>query len=202
MAPTQNSPERPAPGGLALAMVGATFRLVAALLSHQGAVALYRKETARMLALTRDLDDAAWRRRVRVPAMPGVDEGMRDWSPGMIARHCCMVNAALFDLLQAMAQGGLPQGGPNPRTDFEPRPADGREQASRLDAQARAFGSALDGMSLPRGGMRRRHPVFGSLDPHGWLCVLAVHLRLHRRQLAVAVRLGQGKQVDRLKRSR
>ena len=122
--------------------------------------------------------------RARVPALPGVDEEMRDWSFAMILRHNVIVNDAMTAVVAALAGGRPVPRGFDPKRDVIPAPDVGPEQLRAFDRSIDRHLDAVAPFPRLRGTATHPHPLFGPLDAHGWHCMFALHLGLHRRQAA------------------
>jgi hypothetical protein len=124
-------------------------------------------------------------RPARVPALPGVDEDMREWSLAMILEHNTLVNRSITEITRCLAQNEVPSGpvgDPNPKTDFNPSPdADAGQMESFKKSVLDHFHTVAQLPSL-RGTPTKEHPVFGPLDAHGWHAMFRLHLQLHLRQ--------------------
>ncbi len=159
------------------------FALFARTQSRQQALTRFLRTVETMAALAASVSLEQVRTPVTIPVYRGIDETMVGWSIGMTLRHCCMVNAAIMALIERLAQGHTPESLPCAKTDFEPAPEHGMEQASRLRAQAVFYEGLLAGLPGLETAIRTPHPFFGCLNAHGWHCLLGLHLGFHVPQL-------------------
>ena len=73
----------------------------------------------------------------------------------------------------------------NPKTDVMPGPDPGEEQVAAFRGSVEAHLAAVEQLGKLRGTRKKRHPVFGMLDAHGWHCMFALHLQVHLKQAEV-----------------
>jgi hypothetical protein len=150
-----------------------------------------RRSLQRYLALGQSLSPADGRRPIRVPAMLGVDEDMRDWSFFMILAHNTIVNRSITAIIRSLAHGERPSGpgAIDAKKEVMPSAHAGEEQIQELRASVDAH---LD-TTASLFGLRRtatcRHPIFGELTAHGWHCMFGLHLEIHLRQAQSVCRL-------------
>jgi hypothetical protein len=164
-------------------------RLKFTLTSRDAASSQARKEMERTVQLCSAVEPSQAARSVRVPSMAGIDEEMRDWSLFMILEHNTIVNRAITSLVGKLAWREAVDDTFDMKKDVIP--------AKHADAGAMGeFRSSVEDYlrmipELPtlRGTGKYRHPVFADLDAHGWHCMLAFHLMLHRRQSEKIVKI-------------
>ena len=110
-----------------------------------------------------------------------MEDSSRFWSVAMTVEHLNIVGAAVRRLIAGLMRGEATDR-PARTQDVKPKgetpPAEVRAEFVRLLADA-----ATDPPAACGEGMKARHPWFGPLDAFRWRCMLAMHQRLHRRQL-------------------
>jgi hypothetical protein len=150
-----------------------------------------RRHLQNYLALGRSITPADGRRPVRVPAMLGVDEEMRDWSFFMILAHNTIVNRSITAIIRSLVNGKRPsgQGAIDFKKDVMPSAMVGAEQVRELRASVDAHLVTIAALSGLRLTATCRHPVFGALSAHGWHCMFGLHLEIHLRQAKSVCRL-------------
>jgi len=123
-------------------------------------------------------------RTVRVPAMAGIDENMREWSIFMILEHNAIVNRSITSIVVSLARGEQPSGlgAINPKTDVMPSPAAGSAQLEAFCSSVDEHVTAVRALKKLRGTRTWPHPVFGDFDAHKWNSMFAFHLGLHLPQ--------------------
>ena len=151
-------------------------------LSRREAVcAQIRKTGGIYLDIAAKIDPEPGSRSMQVPALFGVDEDMRDWSFYQVLEHNVIVNRNITSLVQSLARGEVPQG-IDPKKDVMPSPAPGVEQVEAFRVSLEEHVKAIGELGKLRGTVKKRHPVFGMLDAHGWHCMFGLHLTLHVKQ--------------------
>ncbi len=136
------------------------------------------------LGLAGKLDASGGSRPVRVPAMQGVDEDMRDWSFFMLLEHNTIVNHAISRVVERLARGWDPvqPGDIDPKTGVMPSANPGPEQVEAFRDSVRSHLKMVASLGQLRGTKTREHPVFGTFDAHAWNCMFGFHLQVHARQ--------------------
>ena len=123
---------------------------------------------------------------ILTPRLIGIEDSSRKWSVLMVLEHLCLVNTEMIKLIQALANGTVPQGTidialykPSSDVDYE-----AMTRFRKLSAEyANVIGTLIDhhgNLQLPA---RYNHPWFGSLNAHQWHCLAAYHQRIHKRQM-------------------
>lgn len=125
------------------------------------------------------------RRCHRVPAMKGVDEDMREWSIYMILEHNVIVNRTMTAIVESLARDEEPRNltVKDSKKDVMPSTDPGPEQVKAFVASIKDHLRVVDRLERLRGTLRKRHPVFGMLDAHGWHCMFCLHLEIHLPQV-------------------
>ena len=157
--------------------------------SSKKVCAQIRKTADAYLALAKTVDPERGAEPHEVPAMFGVDEDMRNWSFFMTLQHNVIVNRSITSLIESLSRGEVPEG-IDPKRDVMPASGAGAEQAD-------AFRDSIDGhletiarLGKLRGTAKKRHPIFGMLDAHGWHCMFGLHLTLHVKQAQLLAESG------------
>ncbi len=122
---------------------------------------------------------------VRVPAMAGIDENMREWSIFMVLEHNAIVNRSITSIVVSLTRGEEP-GGPgaiDPKTGVMPSPAAGVAQLEAFCSSVDEHVTAVRALKKLRGTRTWPHPVFGDFDAHKWNSMFAFHLGLHFPQV-------------------
>ena len=145
-----------------------------------------RRAAAQTLDVIRTAGPPDSARSVRVPPMAGVDEDMRAWSLFMILEHNTIVNHAITHVVKRLAAGQAPVIAFDMKKDVMPSPGAGIEQVDGFQASVDAYLAMVRTLPRLRGTPVHPHPLFGPLDAHGWHCMFAFHLMVHRRQAAAA----------------
>lgn len=121
---------------------------------------------------------------VRVPAMQGVDEEMRDWSFYQLLEHHVIVNKTITARIEELVSGMK-----NPvldefdvKCDVLPSASPGIEQVAAFQESICNHFTMLEKYKKLRGTRKTPHPLFGAFDAHYWNCMFAFHLKIHFKQ--------------------
>ena len=175
-----------------LKLLQAALRCKFFMTSRPSASRQARREMERTLAVAQILEPSEASLRVRVPAMAGIDEEMRDWSLFMVMSHNAIVNRHITRIVSCLARGERFVSDFDMKRDVRPSAAAGIEVIDEFRLSVDDHIHCIDGLPRLRGSRRHRHPMFGEFDAHQWHCMLAFHLMVHRRQAdAVACMLGK-----------
>ncbi|MHC4392697.1 MAG: hypothetical protein ACYS22_15475 [Planctomycetota bacterium] len=152
--------------------------------SRKKAAELTRTMLGKYLRLAEGLDEASGRRPVRVPAMQGVDEDMRDWSFYMLLEHNAIVQRGITRVIAHLYRGEHPAEHEtfDPKNDVMPSADPGPEQVEAFRSSVEDHLEAVSKLGKLRGTRALDHPLFGSFDAHKWNCMLGLHLVVHYRQ--------------------
>ena len=160
--------------------------------SRASANAKILRETERSLALLEGLSEMQRARSVRVPALMGVDEDMRDWSLYQVLEHNTIVNRAFSRIISGLAQGRPIRGLGDPKKDVMPSAEPGASSVDAFRASVKEHLEILTSLPKLRRTGRHPHPVCGPLDAHGWHAFFGIHLAIHRAQMeAIRERLAR-----------
>ena len=118
---------------------------------------------------------------VEVPPMLGVDEDMRNWSFYMLLEHHVIVNRSITNLIEGLVRGEVIEG-IDPKKDVMPSADPGVEQVEVFRSSIEAHIETIARLGKLRGTVKKRHPIFGMLDAHGWHCMFGLHLEVHMKQ--------------------
>jgi len=157
-------------------------------LDEARALALFDKEAARLLALAAELTPEQLAERVLVPPQRGLEDSSRYWSIAMVLEHLVIVGDAMAGFAVTLSRGEIP---PGKVSIAEVKPA-GTQEAVQAVAAFEAMLPRVHALVATRrtplpARPRYAHPWFGPLSAHQWLCLLAMHQRVHREQ-AEAIR--------------
>jgi hypothetical protein len=162
-------------------------------MDEAAALRLFDAEATKLLALTRGLTPAELAERVLVPPQTGLDDSSRYWSIAMTLEHVVIVGDAMANVVVELSHGRVPPGAVSTAA-VKPRGEQGANEAlAAYEAFIPRYVQTVSGRQspLPR-SPRYRHPWFGEITAHQWLCLAAIHTRIHRKQAeAIRARLGQ-----------
>lgn len=145
--------------------------------------ALFERERQAIARLYHDRDEDTLNRRVLIPRLRGLEDSSRYWSVAMTLDHLRIVNEQITRVIDELTQGRVPAG-----------QASTAAVKPKIDTGAKvipAYESSCDGLiamaaASPelRTKARYAHPWFGPLDAAGWHAMAAVHMGIHRAQIA------------------
>ncbi len=143
----------------------------------------FLKERARIRELVDSCPRDLRATRVLVPRLRGLEDSSRHWSVWMVLDHLRITNEAFAEVIAALAAGRIPPGRASTAA-VKPSPEAGAETEAAYEASAGRFLDTVAGLPELRTGLRYEHPWFGPLDAAGWHALAALHLGIHRSQIA------------------
>ncbi|MCC6352410.1 MAG: hypothetical protein IT577_00915 [Verrucomicrobiae bacterium] len=178
--------------GWELALVrGAIFPFWRWTTSWVQARGVFQREGSRILEECGRLPEGRLFERVLVPRLMGIEDSSRHWSAAMVLEHLMVAGKRMGEIIVALSKGREPRFLVDIR---EMKPTGGA--AEDVVDQFRVFLKVFEETMIVRVGdmgspMCAPHPWLGPLDGHGWVCLAAIHQRVHRRQVrAIRRRLG------------
>ncbi len=141
------------------------------------------------LALSQRIDGDCGSIPVTVPAMPGVDEDMRNWSFYMLLEHHAIVNRSITSIMRSLVRNRQPSGAGaiDPKDDVMPTTAAGFEELEAFTKSVRDHLKSVGQMDKLRGTLKYRHSLFGYFDAHDWHCMFGFHLMVHYKQARLII---------------
>lgn len=157
--------------------------------SWDSAIKIYRAESDLILSTGRKLSSADASEPVLVSGIWGIEDSSRFWSLAMVMEHLTMFADWLGPALIALADG---KGTPAKTTIEAIKPRGDKSQARAIkdfSESSKHFVRQV-GQELQSRGSEARldHPWFGALTARQWLCLAALHQRIHRLQAQAIVR--------------
>jgi len=166
--------------------------------SFEEATLLFEEESSRIEDLCGLFTPEQFTRRVLVPPMAGIEDSSRFWSASMVVEHVVIVGRSISKILVFLSHSQVPPFGMDVAAV---KPGGKRGPAVMADfRELLAEYPKLVRTDLPRpaDAPSFAHPWLGPMDIHRWHCLAAVHLRLHRRQIAM-IRKGLDEEHPRAK---
>jgi hypothetical protein len=165
-------------------LMGAGLRLMARRMSREQVLAKFQEEADLLLAMATPLSEADGRRRVLVPRQRAMEDSSRFWSPYMILQHITIVNRGITMLLRGLSAGKLSDREVN-MADVKPSPDAGPEEIGIFRDGVASCRETVRSLGSFDPAVRHFHPWFGRLNAQHWLCLMAFHHGVHRRQMAL-----------------
>ncbi|MCB1204973.1 MAG: DinB family protein [Verrucomicrobiae bacterium] len=125
--------------------------------------------------------------RVLIPRLRGLEDSSRHWSVWMTLDHLRITNRAFTGVIATLSEGKVPPG----RADtaaVKPAPESGPETEEAFEISCDDLISQVNSVSNLETALRFPHPWFGPLNAAGWQALSAMHLGIHRKQIAEIAR--------------
>lgn len=164
------------------------FPLICRLTSFEGALALFEKESHSLIMHVSRLAPLARERRILVPRLPAIEDCSRFWSAAMVLEHLIISGSSIKNVVQHLAEGRQPAGAASIAA-VKPRGELAGEAC--VDSFIEFNSQFLNAMHAVRSVKQTRasfsHPWFGQLTLKQWVCLAAIHQRIHRRQVEAII---------------
>jgi hypothetical protein len=128
--------------------------------------------------------------RILIPRPVGLEDSSRNQSAWMVLDHLRIVNTACAEVIGQLSCGMAPAGEVSTAA-VKASPAVGPEVEPEFSHSCRLVARAIEESPELRTTAHYAHPWFGPLDAHGWAAMAAMHMGLHRYQLALMLRCGK-----------
>lgn len=155
--------------------------------SSEGFTRRFAATRAAIRDLVAAIPEADRGRRVLIPRLRGLEDSSRHWSVWMTLDHLRITNEAFAGVIATLAAGKLPPGKADTAT-VKPSPAAGSESEAAFETSCDQLGAVVAGIDDLKTALRFPHPWFGPLDAAGWHALSAMHLGIHRAQIAEIAR--------------
>ncbi len=151
--------------------------------NHDQFAAQFERERRAIDALYHGKTAETLRRRTLIPRLRGLEDSSRFWSVYMTLDHLAIVNTQIAGVIAALARGVVPPGKASTAA-VKPRPGIGVEAVAAHEAACEELVTTAAGVKVWRAVPRYAHPWFGPLDAAGWHAMAAMHMGIHRAQIA------------------
>ncbi len=121
--------------------------------------------------------------RVLIPRLRGLEDSSRYWSVWMTLDHLRITNLVFAQVITSLAEGVVPKKKAS-TADVKPDVAVTAEVEDTFAASCEAVPAAVAAVADLRTAAKYAHPWFGPLDAAGWQALAAMHMGIHRRQIA------------------
>jgi hypothetical protein len=166
-----------------LMVARALFGLRRALHTRESVTRWFVRERERVRDLLGGLDAEAAARRVLIPRLRGLEDSSRHWSVWMTLDHLRIVHRNVEGVIRLLALGKAPPRAASTAA-VKPRPDVEGRVVQEFEESCESLMATVRGVAELRTPARYAHPWFGPLDAFGWHLLSAVHLGLHRAQIA------------------
>ncbi len=142
------------------------------------------KLTLKILKELGGLNEIEHSTKVLVPPQAGLEDSSRYWSIAMVLEHLVIVGNGISYAISELTSDRLPQGTADTATV---KPI-GAVSASQSVAEFKKFSQTdfknlVSGLKNRNSNLRFRHPWFGMINAKQWFWALAIHHRLHLKQI-------------------
>jgi hypothetical protein len=128
-------------------------------------------------------------RPILIPRAVGLEDSSRNYSPWMVLDHLRIVNDACVEVIAALTIGNTMSGSASTAA-VKPDPSADASVEAAYEVSCQAVVRLLQTAGDLKTNLRYAHPWFGPLDAHGWAAMVAMHLGIHRNQLAIMLKTG------------
>lgn len=155
--------------------------------SFDAALALFEKESNTLVSEVGSLAPLVRERRILVPRLPVIEDCSRFWSAAMVLEHLIIAGTGIKEVAQLLAAGRTPGRvtisavKPHGELTGEACVDEFIEYSSNFLQAAAKLAPAKKSKST------HAHPWFGQLNLHQWICLAAIHQRVHRRQVEAII---------------
>jgi hypothetical protein len=147
----------------------------------------FTRERNTIAGLYAPLDERVLRTRVLIPRLRGLEDSSRFWSVLMTLDHLRIVNHQIAGVIAALAREVLPPGKASTAA-VKPSPDVGPEVIAPYEASCDRLSDLVATCGNFGSRARYAHPWFGPLNAAGWHAMAAMHLGIHRAQIARILR--------------
>lgn len=182
------------PGGTGLPPVEAflqrqmIFPVLCTVMSFEGALRLFEKESRSLIAEVSMLAPLARERRILVPRLPAIEDCSRFWSAAMVLEHLIIAGTNIRVVAQYLAAGRKPPGQASISANKPRGELTGEACVDSFIEFSSEFVHTVRGLSAAKSSkVTFRHPWFGEINLHQWVCLAAIHQRIHRRQVEAII---------------
>lgn len=143
----------------------------------------FTRERAAILELVATCDPGLRGRPVLIPRLRGMEDSSRHWSVWMTLEHLRLTNAIFGRVIASLARGEVPARKAS-TAEVKPRADVGEAVEPAFEASCDALLAAVAEVPDLKTAAMYAHPWFGPLDAAGWHALAAMHMAIHRRQMA------------------
>jgi hypothetical protein len=159
--------------------------------SWETAHSFFQKQGAKLLRISERVSTALRQQRVLVPRMTGIEDSSRYWSVAMVLEHLMIVGDLMSEIIFELSHGRVPDLNLG-IADVKPKGAlPGDKALADYEAFLERFRTKVMNETNDRSSKAKlKHPWFGRLTAHEWLCIAALHQRVHRKQAEAILKRG------------
>ncbi len=162
--------------------------------TREGFAARFERERGVIAGLCRGRDERILGARVLIPRLRGLEDSSRFWSVWMTLEHLRIVNDQITRVIKSLTDGRIPEGRASTAA-VKPSPEVGAEVRGAYEGSCDRLVALVASCPTLRTRVRYAHPWFGPLDGAGWHAMAAMHMGIHRAQIARILADGAGRAV-------
>ena len=151
--------------------------------TREAFAAEFERERGELARLFRGRDEGLLGTRVLIPRLRGLEDSSRFWSVWMALDHLRIVNDQITRVIEALTHGHIPEGQVSTAA-VKPSADSGPDIAPAYEAACDRLVAMVASSPDLRTPVRYAHPWFGPLDAAGWHAMAAMHMGIHRAQIA------------------
>jgi uncharacterized damage-inducible protein DinB len=151
--------------------------------SREAFTALFEQERSKVRELVNSCDPAKRGERVLIPRLRGLEDSSRFWSVWMTLDHLRITNSVFAMVITSLARGKVPQKQAS-TADVKPDPAVMMEVEQAFEASCDQLLAVVAAVPDLKTMAKYAHPWFGPLDAAAWHALAAMHMGIHRAQIA------------------
>ncbi len=157
-------------------------------ISFDSAIRLFEKESKLLLREVMLIPEPLRDKKVLVPRLPAIEDSSRFWSAAMVLEHLIIVGSTIKVVAQHLAAGEKPPGVADTAAVKPPGELSGVVCLDQYRVYSDDFLNAVRGLRGDQWATGTfEHPWFGPLTLHKWICLAAIHQRVHRRQIEAII---------------
>lgn len=145
--------------------------------------AQFQEERGAIADLRRGRDEHVLKERVLIPRLRGLEDSSRFWSVWMTLDHLRIVNKEVTRIIEALTRDQTPEGRASTAA-VKPSADVGPDVVRAYEDSCEHFLGRTGSHATLRTSLRFVHPWFGPLDGAGWHALAAMHMGIHRAQIA------------------
>ncbi len=145
--------------------------------------ARFQRERDEIAELRRGRGDEVLRKRVLIPRLRGLEDSSRFWSVWMTLDHLRIVHNEVTRVIEALTHDQTPEGRASTAA-VKPSPNVGPDIVRAYEDSCDHFLGRTEACATLNTRVPFEHPWFGPLDGAGWHALAAMHMGIHRAQIA------------------
>ena len=118
----------------------------------------------------------------KVPRLIGIDRRATEWSVVMVLSHLTSFNVDVLKIIRSLQQELEPRGAIQ-MADYDPSENTTWETVEDFQRSVSELSWLISGDAPLTSNAMFRHPWYGSLTAHQWLCCVALHQYAHLRHM-------------------